>query len=142
MGLFGRASGGGDRRDPDRPAVCFVGDGSIPVGAAEPGVGKRIPFAGHLEHSRRPGPGIDRDVQEYSFGNRIFDTDFQFQPDFATLARACGCYGEQIDEPGDVRPAVERALEANQSGRAAVLDFRVARARMAQTYEHFGFYKR
>ena len=86
--------------------------------------------------------GSIRDAQEHILGNRIIDTDFRFQPDFAMLARSCGCYGEQIDEPGDVQGAFERALEANRAGMAAVLDFRVARARAEQTYEYFGFYKR
>ena len=127
---------------PDKPAVCFVGDGSIQMAMPS------LPFASeyHLAVTwiilDDLSLGSIRDAQEHIFGNRIIDTDFQFQPDFAMLARACGCYGEQIDDPAEVRPAVERALEANQSGRAAVLDFRVARARMAQTYEHFGFYKR
>jgi acetolactate synthase-1/2/3 large subunit len=86
--------------------------------------------------------GSIRDIQEHSFGNRILDTDFKFQPDLAALARSCGCYGERIDEAADVRPALERALAANKAGQGALLDFRVARARMQQTYDHYVFYKR
>jgi acetolactate synthase-1/2/3 large subunit len=64
------------------------------------------------------------------------------QPDFAKIAEACGCYGEQITEPTDVDGAITRALAANEKGIPAVLDFIVARARMQQTYDHYAFYDR
>ena len=75
-------------------------------------------------------------------GNRIIDSDFKVQPDFAKIARACECYGEQIADPEDVDRAVARALAANEKGIPAVLDFIVARACMQQTYEHYTFYER
>jgi thiamine pyrophosphate-dependent acetolactate synthase large subunit-like protein len=45
------------------------------------------------------------------------------QPDFVQLARACSCYGERIENPDAVRPALERALRANEEGTSAVLAF-------------------
>jgi len=77
------------------------------------------------------------DIQHYAYGNRILDTAFSYQPDFAALAAACGCYGERIDAPEEVEAALQRALKANSEGRPAVLDFRVARVRLAQTKEHY-----
>jgi acetolactate synthase-1/2/3 large subunit len=127
---------------PDRPAVCFVGDGSFQMA---------LPILAMATEYKLPvtwcilddlALGSIRDIQEHSFGNRILDTSFEFQPDFAQLAEACGCYGERIDNPSEVEPAVDRAIAANKAGRAAVLDFRVARARMQQTYDHYVFYKR
>jgi len=45
------------------------------------------------------------------------------EPDFAALARSMGCYGEgPIDKPGDVRPALERALAVVKKGRLALVD--------------------
>jgi len=37
---------------------------------------------------------------------------------------------------------LKRALAANAESQPALLDFRVARARMQQTYDHYVFYKR
>jgi acetolactate synthase-1/2/3 large subunit len=125
---------------PDRPAVCFVGDGSfqmvmsvLPVAAEHKlGVTWCVLDDGAL--------GSIRDIQEYRFDNRIIGTEFELQPDLAMLARACGCYGERVDDPAAVDGAVKRALEANENGVPAVLDFAVARERLLGTLEHYSFY--
>jgi acetolactate synthase-1/2/3 large subunit len=45
------------------------------------------------------------------------------EPDFASLARAMGCWGEgPIDKPSEVRPALERALAEVKKGRLALVD--------------------
>jgi len=72
--------------------------------------------------------GLIRDIQEFGMSNRIIDTDFGVQPDFAKIAEACGCYGEQVVDPNAVDGAIARALAANERGIPAVLDFIVARA--------------
>ena len=127
---------------PGKPAVCFVGDGSMQMA---------LPILPFATEYKLPvtwcvlddlALGSIRDIQEHNFGNRILDTDFQFQPDFDVVARGCGCYGERIDDPAGVEPALKRGLDANSQGKAALLDFRVARARMQQTYDHYVFYKR
>jgi acetolactate synthase-1/2/3 large subunit len=127
---------------PDRPAVGFVGDGSFQM------IMHVLPFAAEYGLAvtwcvfNDGALGSIRDIQEFSLKNRIIDTDYKIIPDFARVAEACGCYGERVVDPGDVRPAVERALAANRAGKPALLDFIVARARMPQTYEHYTFYGR
>jgi acetolactate synthase-1/2/3 large subunit len=45
------------------------------------------------------------------------------EPDFGALARSMGCWGEgPIDNPKDVRPALERALAEVKKGRLALVD--------------------
>jgi acetolactate synthase-1/2/3 large subunit len=45
------------------------------------------------------------------------------EPDFGKLARSMGCYGEgPIDNPKDVRPALERAIAEVKKGRVALVD--------------------
>jgi thiamine pyrophosphate-dependent acetolactate synthase large subunit-like protein len=56
-------------------------------------------------------------------GGRYIATDFECQPDFAAVARANQCFGERVAEPAQVRGALERALQANEAGTPAVLDF-------------------
>ncbi len=122
---------------PGRPALCFVGDGSfqmtmftLPV-AADYGLG--VTWCVLNDEAL----GSIRDIQVHLFGERIVDTEFRFQPDFAGIARACGAHGETVREPDELDAALERCLEANRSGIPAVLDARVAPIRLTQTREHY-----
>ena len=45
-----------------------------------------------------------------------------------------------LRRPDGVAAALAGALEANERGVPAVLDFQVARERMLQSLEHYGFY--
>jgi acetolactate synthase-1/2/3 large subunit len=45
------------------------------------------------------------------------------EPDFGALARSMGCYGEgPIDNPKDIKPALQRALAEVKKGRLALVD--------------------
>jgi acetolactate synthase-1/2/3 large subunit len=41
--------------------------------------------------------------------------------DFAKEAEACGGWGENVRDPGEIRPALQRAREANERGLPAVV---------------------
>jgi Thiamine pyrophosphate-requiring enzymes [acetolactate synthase, pyruvate dehydrogenase (cytochrome), glyoxylate carboligase, phosphonopyruvate decarboxylase] len=44
-------------------------------------------------------------------------------PDFATLAKSMGWYAEgPIDQPGDIAPALQRAIARVKAGQPALLD--------------------
>jgi len=126
---------------PDRPALCFVGDGSfqmvMPVlpAAAE----NHLPVTWCVLDDQ--ALGSIRDLQEYRMKERYLATEFEFQPDFAKLAQACGCHGETITDAPDIEPALARALAANAQGTPAVLDFKVAPDRMTQSRDHFNLYR-
>ena len=47
--------------------------------------------------------------------------------DFALVAQACRAYGETVEDPSQVKPALERGLEQVSEGKAAVLDARIER---------------
>lgn len=64
-------------------------------------------------------------------GRRYIATEYPMQADIAAVARANGCHAERVDETGQVRGALERALAANREGRPAVVEFPV---------EEFDFY--
>jgi acetolactate synthase-1/2/3 large subunit len=70
-------------------------------------------------------------------GRQPFAVDFEVQPDFVKIAEASGCHGERIEGPNDIRPALERALRANEEGQAAVLDFVVDGWDFAPGFRHF-----
>jgi thiamine pyrophosphate-dependent acetolactate synthase large subunit-like protein len=42
---------------------------------------------------------------------------------FAGVADALGAYSEQISDPDDIVPAIQRGLEVTGAGRPAVLEF-------------------
>jgi len=42
---------------------------------------------------------------------------------FAEVAQALGAYSEKITEPGEIVPAIKRALEVNRGGRTVLLEF-------------------
>jgi acetolactate synthase-1/2/3 large subunit len=125
---------------PDRPAVCFVGDGSfqmvmnvLPVAAEyRLGVTWCILNDGAL--------GSIRDIQQYRYAERILATEFEVQPDFCAIATACGCHGERVEDPLAIDAAVLRALEANRRGVPAVLDVAVARERVLGSLEYYSYY--
>jgi acetolactate synthase-1/2/3 large subunit len=43
--------------------------------------------------------------------------------DYAAFARAMGGYGERVTEPGQIVPAIQRALRAVEDGIPALLEF-------------------
>jgi acetolactate synthase-1/2/3 large subunit len=43
--------------------------------------------------------------------------------DYAAMARAFGGYGERIEQPGDIVPAIRRGIEATKKGQPALLEF-------------------
>ncbi|MQA85109.1 MAG: thiamine pyrophosphate-requiring protein [Streptosporangiales bacterium] len=43
--------------------------------------------------------------------------------DYTGLARSLGAYGERVEQPGEIVPAIRRAVEQTHSGKPAVLEF-------------------
>lgn len=122
---------------PDRPALGFVGDGSfqmisnvLPV-AAECGL--PVTWCILNDHAL----GSIWDAQRNVCKGRFIATTFSVQPDFAKIAEACQCHGETVEDPAQIRPALERARAANARGVPAVIDFIVAKERLAGSVEFF-----
>ncbi len=53
---------------------------------------------------------------------RFVGSEIEPTPDYAAIARAFGGYGERVEEPAQLREAIERAIERVQSGQLALLD--------------------
>jgi acetolactate synthase-1/2/3 large subunit len=59
------------------------------------------------------------DICKAHIGMDLYDP----APDFAALARSLGVWAEgPIEDPNDVRPALERALEQVKQGKPALVD--------------------
>jgi acetolactate synthase-1/2/3 large subunit len=72
-----------------------------------------------------------------AFNERFIGTEFVLDLDYAGLAIASGCYAERVTDPHQVEAALQRAFVANESGKPAVLDFVVAKERLAGSREFF-----
>jgi acetolactate synthase-1/2/3 large subunit len=53
-------------------------------------------------------------------------TDLSPTPDFGKIAESVGGYGQTVEKSRDVRPALEKALQAVRNGRVACLNFILA----------------
>ena len=108
---------------PDRPVVCFTGDGGLwyHIAELETAVRYDIPVVivvnnnhGLLQDKR----GDDRAYQRVPGTNSADLWEFN-DVDMAKVAEAMGAYGIRVDQPGDIRGALEQALA---SGRPTVVD--------------------
>ena len=63
--------------------------------------------------------GSIRDIQQRRYAERYLGTGFEVQPDFAAIARACGCHGERVSDSERAEDAVANALNENERRRRA-----------------------
>jgi len=66
--------------------------------------------------------GMLKTYQKNSMKRRYCDVDLPFI-DYSQIAKAFGCYGEKIERPEDIKPALKRAFD---SGKPSVLDISIA----------------
>lgn len=122
---------------PERPVVCAIGDGAFhynPVvgsfGAAHehglPIVVVLFDNGGYL--SQRTDVATYFPAGRAAKTGRFAGTVIAPRPDYALLARAYGGAGEQVERPADVRPALQRALDAAANGRLALVHMVLAQA--------------
>jgi len=97
---------------PDDTVICLTGDGAFGIGAMELDTAVRLdlPFIcvigndgmwGMIERSQRPLFGEDRLVAAM-LGDRPYEK----------MAEALGGYGERVEDPDQIRPALERARDS------------------------------
>jgi thiamine pyrophosphate-dependent acetolactate synthase large subunit-like protein len=103
---------------PEQPVMAAVGDMGIMcnVGELETAVRERIPVVCVVYNDR--GLGNERAFQNELYGGRLFGVDYG-DVDFAALARVLGAFGERVEDPAQLAPALKRALD---SGLPAVVD--------------------
>ncbi len=103
---------------PRQPVMATVGDMGMMcnIGELETAVRERIPVVCVVFNDQ--GLGNERAFQKEHYGGRTFAVDYG-DVDFAALARVLGAYGERVEDPAALLPALKRALG---SGRPAVVD--------------------
>ena len=106
---------------PEKQVINFMGDAAFGmVGLdVETAVREGIPITTILMNNSTmgiyPDSRMPTAVQRYNTK--------QLSGNFSAVATALGAYSERITDPGDIKAATQRALEANQAGRPALLEF-------------------
>lgn len=108
---------------PDRPVVCFTGDGGFWYHLSEMETAVRcgintVTVINNNRSLNQDRPGIDRAYFRFPEGTPRVAWVYE-DVDFAELARGLGCFGVRVERPSEIRGALEQALEC---GRPAIVD--------------------
>jgi acetolactate synthase I/II/III large subunit len=121
MGYGLPAAIGAARVFPDRPVVCFAGDGDFLMNGQEFATAVQYGVAVIVVLIDNGVYGSIRMHQEREYPGRIVGTQLR-NPDFAAYARAFGGHGETVEETAEFLPALERALK---SGLPSILHVKI-----------------
>jgi acetolactate synthase-1/2/3 large subunit len=120
--------------NPKRPVVCLIGDGSFNYDPAPAAFGAAqehdLPFLTIMFNNQGYLSQKSGIPKYYPDGWAVKTKQFSGLhiapcPDYATIAKAFDGYGETVEEPAEVRKAVERGLRAVAGGRLALIDIRL-----------------
>jgi len=119
---------------PDKTVLLLVGDGSFmygcPTAALWAASTYNAPFLCIIFNNQRYNAikgAVKRGYPEsYSEKTGTWPgISLAPSPEYALVAQAANAYGQKVEDPAEVGPAVRTALEQVRSGRPAVLDVRI-----------------
>lgn len=119
---------------PERPAICLIGDGSFnydPVPAAFGAAQEHnLPFLTIMFNNQGYLSQKTGVPKYYPDGWAVKTNNYSGLhigpcPEYSKIIEAFGGYGERVEEPGEVRKAIERGLDAVKNGQSALLDIRL-----------------
>ena len=96
---------------PERPVICFAGDGCFQMTLNEMSTARQYGAHVIVIVCNNGQYGTIRMHQEKTYPGRVSGTQM-FNPDYAALARAYGAYGERVETTEEFLPAFERAKAA------------------------------
>ena len=116
---------------PDRAVVSVTGDGGFMFGMPElaTAVQHNIGLITLLFNNRAYG-NVRRD-QQMNFEGRLIGADLD-NPDFVKLAESVGADATRVDSPEGLRPALQRAIDAD---RPAVIEITIERGSEASPWK-------
>ncbi len=103
---------------PGRSVYAICGDGAFGLNIQELETAARLATPLVVIVADDGQWGMIKGAQRSGYGARYVGTDF-CDVRYDQVARAMGCFGERVEDPGELAPALERAAA---SGKAAVLD--------------------
>ncbi|MPZ49004.1 MAG: thiamine pyrophosphate-requiring protein [Dehalococcoidia bacterium] len=106
--------------EPDKTCVHFMGDAAIGMVGMDFETAARceIPIISVISNNSEMVSEIPRMLV-----SRELYRSTDISGNYADMATALGGYGQRIENPEEIRPAILRAVEATQEGRPALLEF-------------------
>jgi acetolactate synthase-1/2/3 large subunit len=107
---------------PDRPVVCFTGDGGVSYHVTELETAVRNGINVVWVINNNASLNQERNLNEVVYGGQTPSSDHLWklsEIDFAKMGELMGCFGIQVNKPGEIGGALEQALAA---GKPAVID--------------------
>ena len=107
---------------PDRPVICFTGDGGMYYHLTELDTALRYRIHTVTVVNNNASLNQEQKLNEHVYGGRTPGSDRMWMLsdcDFAAIADSMGCLGIRVDKPAELRCALEQALNAE---RPAVID--------------------
>ncbi len=120
--------------NPKRPVICLIGDGSFNYDPAPAAFGAaqehNLPFLTIMFNNQGYLSQKSGVPKYYPGGWAVKSNNFSGLhitpcPEYSLLMKAFDGYGEKVEDPGEVRKAVERGLRAVAGGQSALLDIRL-----------------
>jgi acetolactate synthase-1/2/3 large subunit len=113
LGYAFPAALGAKAAHPDRPVVCFCGDGGFMMGSPELSTAMKYGMnVVTIIVNDRSLSGIKGSQQKYYEG-RIIDVDLH-NPDFVEFAKSFGAYGRRVDDLSEFKSIFEEALSLDR----------------------------
>jgi len=116
---------------PGSPVVLFIGDGAFNYNPVLAGLGlcQEYQMAILMVVMNNGGYVAMKRAHDRLYpqgfaarGGAYFGVDIAPAPEYARLAEPFGAYGEKIEKPEEIEPALRRCLDQIEKGRAAILD--------------------
>jgi acetolactate synthase-1/2/3 large subunit len=120
---------------PDKTVVSLMTDGGFvwgcPVATLWSASAYKAPFLAVILNNQ--SYGFIKLLVEKNYGGgalpdrAAFEAGVSIAPpaDYATVAQGCGAYGRRVEDPKEVLPVLQEAMEQVRNGRAAVVDVMV-----------------
>ena len=103
---------------PDRPVVCFTGDGGFYYHIAELETARRHNISAVIVVNNNSALNQEIKLNDIAYGGKQrgrAEEMWRFPDvDFAKIAEGFGCVGMRVEKPGDLAPALERAIRMNK----------------------------
>ncbi|MDR3075865.1 MAG: biosynthetic-type acetolactate synthase large subunit [Synergistaceae bacterium] len=111
MGFGIPAAMGAHYARPDLPVVCLAGDGSAMMNIQELDTYARYKMPIKVFVLDNNCLGMVKQWQELFYHERYSGTLYSRRPDFVKIAQGMGVDAFLVDDPANIRPAIDRALE-------------------------------
>ena len=95
---------------PGRQVFCVTGDGAYGLNAMEIDTAVRHGATPVIIISNNAAWNIERFDQADNYGGRVVGTVLRHS-DYAGMARSLGLHGERVEDPADLKGAIERAVQ-------------------------------